>query len=239
MICVISATISLSDICTGREIDVRLNCHTSSFLPLILLTPDLVMSLVQVIVSTALSIYFRFYTGSASEDPEAMLVGDVVDGVDSSLVLVSIGPSHSSKSVASLLLGRVDVLVAVGNVAELILGLVLRGHHGGGHGLSHDGGRDSLGHDGGSGVGGNNWGLGHDGGGGVGGNSWGLDHGGWEGVEGGDGSSVGELGVDHRAGEGGGVWSSDSSVAGVEASQLGLASSKSQERGEDSLGYQP
>ena len=126
----ISATISLSDICTGREIDVRLNCHTSSFLPLILLTPDLVMSLVQVIVSTALSIYFRFYTGSASEDPEAMLVGDVVDGVMAGLVPPAVAAPHP-QLVPHLVLGAVDVLVPVLVVTELVLGVVLAGHGGG------------------------------------------------------------------------------------------------------------
>ena len=145
MIRVISATISLSDISTGREIDVRLNCHTPSFLPLILLTPDLIMSLVQVIVSTALSIYFRFYTGSASEDPEAMLVGDVVDGVVPRLVPPAVAAPHPElvphlqhshgqllppHQAPHLVLGAVHVLVSVLVVTELVLGVVLAGHGG-------------------------------------------------------------------------------------------------------------
>ena len=88
------------------------------------------MSLVQVIVSTALSIYFRFYTGSASEDPEAMLVGDIVDGVMASLVPPAVAAPHP-QLVPHLVLGAVDVLVPVLVVTELVLGVVLAGHGGG------------------------------------------------------------------------------------------------------------
>merc|ERR1712045_531138 len=59
-------------------------------------------------------------------DTEAEVVSNIVDGVDSSLVSVAVGPGDSSVSVASLLLGTVDVLVTVGNVAQLVLSLVLR-----------------------------------------------------------------------------------------------------------------
>merc|ERR1712241_1374572 len=59
-------------------------------------------------------------------DTEAEVVSNIVDGVDSSLVSVAVGPGNSSVSVASLLLGTVDVLVTVGNVTQLVLSLVLR-----------------------------------------------------------------------------------------------------------------
>merc|ERR1711913_249829 len=52
-------------------------------------------------------------------------VSKVVDRVHPSLVNVGVGALNPSVDVAALLLGRVDVLVAVGNVARLVLCLEL------------------------------------------------------------------------------------------------------------------
>merc|ERR1719308_70124 len=57
---------------------------------------------------------------------ESEVIGNIVDSVDSSLVSIGVGSSHSSVSISLLLLGRVDVLVSVGKVAKLILSLELR-----------------------------------------------------------------------------------------------------------------
>ena len=154
-----------------------------------------------------------------SVDTEAQVVSNVVDGVNSSLVRVSVGPGDSV-SVASLLLGAVDVLVSVGSVAQLVLSLVLgavRGSDGGDGGnrgsLSDDWGGDGLSDD---------WGgscvlhSADDGGGGHRG-----------GVQGGDLGSVGKVG---RGGVSRGVGDSwDGSVAGVSSVEAGLA----QELGSD------
>ena len=153
-----------------------------------------------------------------SVDTEAQVVSNVVDGVNSSLVRVSVGPGDSV-SVASLLLGAVDVLVSVGSVAQLVLSLVLgavRGSDGG------DGGnRGSLSDDCGDGLS-DDWGgscvlhSADDGGGGHRG-----------GVQGGDLGSVGKVG---RGGVSRGVGDSwDGSVAGVSSVEAGLA----QELGSD------
>ena len=172
-----------------------------------------------------------------SVDTEAQVVSNVVDGVNSSLVRVSVGPGDSV-SVASLLLGAVDVLVSVGSVAQLVLSLVLgavRGSDGGDGGnrgsLSDDWGGDGLSDD---------WGgscvlhSADDGGGGHRG-----------GVQGGDLGSVGKVG---RGGVSRGVGDSwDGSVAGVSSVEAGLAeelgsdgklslsSHGSQESGDNSL----
>lgn len=60
-------------------------------------------------------------------DTETKSISDVVDGVDSSFISIgSRRSSHTTESIAGLLLGRVDVLVSVGNIAgTLILGLEL------------------------------------------------------------------------------------------------------------------
>jgi hypothetical protein len=58
-------------------------------------------------------------------DTEAKSVSNVVDGVDSSLISISVRSSHATEGIARLLLGRVDVLVSIGNIAKLILGLEL------------------------------------------------------------------------------------------------------------------
>merc|ERR1711973_196666 len=59
-----------------------------------------------------------------TSNTEAKGISNIVDSVDSSLISISVRSSHSSKGIARLLLGRVDVLVSVGNIAEFILSLV-------------------------------------------------------------------------------------------------------------------
>merc|ERR1711973_286540 len=59
-----------------------------------------------------------------TSNTEAKGISNIVDSVDSSLIGISVRSSHSSKGIARLLLGRVDVLVSVGNIAEFILSLV-------------------------------------------------------------------------------------------------------------------
>merc|ERR1711942_125714 len=54
------------------------------------------------------------------------VIGNIVDGVDSSLIGVGVRSGDSSVGVTLLLLGRVDVLVSVSKVAEFILSLELR-----------------------------------------------------------------------------------------------------------------
>merc|ERR1711973_1010899 len=61
-----------------------------------------------------------------TSNTEAKGISNIVDSVDSSLIGISVRSSHSSKGIARLLLGRVDVLVSVGNIAEFILSLILR-----------------------------------------------------------------------------------------------------------------
>ena len=117
-------------------------------------------------------------------DTESHIVSNIVGGVDTSLVSVAVGPGDSSVSVASLLLGAVDVLVAVGKVALLVLGLVLRavrGNGSNGSSLGDHWGGHSLGDHWGSSVGHSRLGGGDDGS--VGG-----------GIEGGDLGSVGKVG---------------------------------------------
>merc|ERR1719376_1032830 len=60
-----------------------------------------------------------------SYNAESEIVGNIVDRVHPSLVNVGVGALDPSVDVASLLLGRVDILVAVGNVARLVLRLEL------------------------------------------------------------------------------------------------------------------
>merc|ERR1711942_376756 len=57
---------------------------------------------------------------------ESEVISNIVDSVDSSLISIGVGSSHSSVGISLLLLGRVDVLVSVGKVAKLILSLELR-----------------------------------------------------------------------------------------------------------------
>merc|ERR1712072_1231511 len=104
---------------------------------------------------------------------EAQVVSHIVDSVDTSLVSVGVGPGDSSVSVASFLLGAVDVGVTEGEVLVLVLGLVLAGdvRSSNGSSLSNDWGGDSLG---------------------IGGNHRGGNHGGRGGIQGGDRGSIGK-----------------------------------------------
>ena len=60
-----------------------------------------------------------------SYDAESKVVSNVVDRVHPGLVNIGVGALNPSVDVAALLLGRVDVLVTVGNVARLVLRLEL------------------------------------------------------------------------------------------------------------------
>merc|ERR1712121_340739 len=61
-----------------------------------------------------------------SGNSESEVIGNIVDGVDSSLIGIGVRSGDSSVGVSLLLLGRVDVLVSVSKVAEFILSLELR-----------------------------------------------------------------------------------------------------------------
>jgi len=56
---------------------------------------------------------------------ESEVISNIVDCVDSSLVSIGVRSGDTSESISLLLLGRVDVLVSVSKVAELILSLEL------------------------------------------------------------------------------------------------------------------
>jgi len=92
---------------------------------------------------------------------ESEVISNIVDSVDSSLISIGVRSGDTSKSVSLLLLGRVDVLVSVSKVAELILSLEL-----GADWTSNGGGKRSSGNsNGGSSVssrgsGNSNWGSG-------------------------------------------------------------------------------
>merc|ERR1712243_251170 len=58
---------------------------------------------------------------------ESEVISNVVDSVDSSLISIGVRSSNSTKSIATLLLSTVDVLVTIGNISEFILSLELRG----------------------------------------------------------------------------------------------------------------
>ena len=64
-----------------------------------------------------------------TDDTETKVISNIVDSVHPSLVHVGVGALNPSVDVAALLLGRVDVLVAIGNVACLVLGLELAAGH--------------------------------------------------------------------------------------------------------------
>merc|ERR1740131_526423 len=115
---------------------------------------------------------------------ESKVISNVVDSVDSSLISICVRSSNSTKSIATLLLGTVDVLVTIGNISELILSLELRGDR------SRDGSSSSnSSHSWGSSISGNR-GCG---------NSRGSsrDRASSEGssIEGSDGSSIGKLSI--------------------------------------------
>merc|ERR1712128_64066 len=56
---------------------------------------------------------------------ESKFISNIVDGVDSSLISIGVRSSDSSVGISLFLLGRVDVLVSISKVAELILSLEL------------------------------------------------------------------------------------------------------------------
>merc|ERR1711973_994950 len=79
-----------------------------------------------------------------TSNTEAKGISNIVDSVDSSLISISARSSHSSKGIARLLLGRVDVLVSVGNIAEFILSLILRASWGSNWSSSNNWGSSSI-----------------------------------------------------------------------------------------------
>merc|ERR1711973_120620 len=111
-----------------------------------------------------------------TSNTEAKGISNIVDSVDSSLIGISVRSSHSSKGIARLLLGRVDVLVSVGNIAEFILSLILRASWGSNWSSSDNWGSSSIS---GSNWSSNSWGSSSIGGGGNwSSNSWGSSIGG-------------------------------------------------------------
>merc|ERR1711973_222679 len=85
-----------------------------------------------------------------TSNTEAKGISNIVDSVDSSLIGISVRSSHSSKGIARLLLGRVDVLVSISNIAEFILSLILRASWGSNWSSSNNWGSSS--------ISGSNWG---------------------------------------------------------------------------------
>merc|ERR1711973_416285 len=79
-----------------------------------------------------------------TSNTEAKGISNIVDSVDSSLISISVRSSHSSKGITRLLLGRVDVLVSVGNIAEFILSLILRASWGSNWSSSDNWGSSSI-----------------------------------------------------------------------------------------------
>merc|ERR1711973_331921 len=79
-----------------------------------------------------------------TSNTEAKGISNIVDSVASSLISISVRSSHSSKGIARLLLGRVDVLVSVGNIAEFILSLILRASWGSNWSSSNNWGSSSI-----------------------------------------------------------------------------------------------
>merc|ERR1711955_185335 len=79
-----------------------------------------------------------------TNNTESEVISHIVDSVYSGLVHVSVRSLDTTVCVATLLLGRVDVLVSVGKVTELVLGLELAAG-GSSHGSSSNS-RGSSGH---------------------------------------------------------------------------------------------
>merc|ERR1711973_728005 len=79
-----------------------------------------------------------------TSNTEAKGISNIVDSVDSSLISISVRSSHSSKGIARLLLGRVDVLVSISNIAEFILSLILRASWGSNWSSSDNWGSSSI-----------------------------------------------------------------------------------------------
>merc|ERR1719336_202997 len=112
-----------------------------------------------------------------TSDTEAKGISNIVDSVDSSLISISVRSSHSSKGIARLLLGRVDVLVSVSNIAEFILSLILRASWGSNWSSSNNWGSSSI--SGSNWSSSNSWGSSSIGGGGNwSSNGWGSSIGG-------------------------------------------------------------
>merc|ERR1739845_182398 len=74
-----------------------------------------------------------------TSNSETEVIGNIVDSVDSSFILVSVRSSNSTKSISTLLLGTVDVVVAISNIAIFILSLELGADWG-----SNSGNRGSI-----------------------------------------------------------------------------------------------
>merc|ERR1711955_23159 len=179
-----------------------------------------------------------------TNNTESEVISHIVDSVYSGLVHVSVRSLDTTVCVATLLLGRVDVLVSVGKVTELVLGLELAAggsshgsssnsrsssYHRGSIGRSSDGrGSNGRGSVGWSSDGGSSDGRGSVGSGVLGTHNWGS------GGEGRDSSSYGGLSngtssqgssVESCYGSsvckpsilaiGSGVWCSDTVIAGV------------------------
>merc|ERR1711973_700569 len=79
-----------------------------------------------------------------TSNTEAKGISNIVDSVDSSLISISVRSSHSSKGITRLLLGRVDVLVSVSNIAKFILSLILRASWGSNWSSSNNWGSSSI-----------------------------------------------------------------------------------------------
>merc|ERR1712121_379610 len=90
---------------------------------------------------------------------ESEVISNIVDGVDSSLISIGVGSSHSSVGISLLLLGRFDVLVSVGKVAELILSLELRADWASNRGSRRSSGNSNGGSSVSSRGSGNSWGI--------------------------------------------------------------------------------
>merc|ERR1711973_246836 len=128
-----------------------------------------------------------------TSNTEAKGISNIVDSVDSSLIGISVRSSHSSKGITRLLLGRVNVLVSISNIAEFILSLILRASWGSNWSSSNNWGSSSIsGSNWGSSIGSssnwgsNSWGSGIGGGGNWSSNGWGSSNS-W-------GSSIGSSG---------------------------------------------
>merc|ERR1711973_316081 len=104
-----------------------------------------------------------------TSNTEAKGISNIVDSVDSSLISISVRSSHSSKGITRLLLGRVDVLVSVSNIAKFILSLILRASWGSNWSSSDNWGSSSIS---GSNWSSNGWGSSIGGSSNWGSNSW-------------------------------------------------------------------
>merc|ERR1711973_946765 len=133
-----------------------------------------------------------------TSNTEAKGISNIVDSVDSSLIGISVRSSNSSKGITRLLLGRVNVLVSISNIAEFILSLILGASWGSNWSSSDNWGSSSIS---GSNWSSNSWGSSSIGGGGNwSSNGWGSSNS-W-------GSSIGSSGDWSSNSWGSGNWSS-------------------------------